>query len=221
LAQALDASLNRLIDERGYGPGARLPTERELAERFQVSRGAIRAALARAEGRGRIVRIMGSGTYLSDTPAAGIERAETPAARDASPQEILEARMMLEPQLAALVVLNANSADMDKIRSAMLGAETAASTDDFEHWDGKFHQAIAEATHNRLVIELCQTLNSARNLAEWGELKRRSVTPERRAAREVEHREIFDALQSRDAERARAASTGHLHKIRGELLGQS
>lgn len=220
LAQTLDEALNRLIDEPGYGPGARLPTERELAERFEVSRGAIRAALARVEGRGRIVRVMGSGTYIADMPVGAAEIPLAPAARDASPQEILEARMMIEPQLAALVVLHANSADMERIKSAMRSAEAAGSIDAFEHWDGKFHQAIAEATHNRLLIDICQTLNSARDLAEWGELKRRGVTPDRRAARETEHREIVNALQARDAERARTACVDHLRKISGELIGR-
>ncbi|MBV7484271.1 FadR/GntR family transcriptional regulator [Bordetella sp. BOR01] len=219
LAQTLDEALNRLIDGPEYSPGARLPTERELAERFEVSRGAIRAALARVEGRGRIVRVMGSGTYIADVPADAVGPAIAPVARDASPQEILEARMMIEPHLAALVVLHANSADMDRIRSAMRSAEAASSLDAFEHWDGKFHQAIAEATHNRLLIDICQTLNSARDLAEWGELKRRSVTPDRRAAREAEHREIVSALQSRDAGRARTACVNHLRKISGELIG--
>src|SRR5690606_29877799 len=108
---------------------------------------------------------------------------------------------------------------MDRIKSAMHSAEAADSIDAFEHWDGKFHQAIAEATHNRLLIDICQTLNSTRDLAEWGELKRRNVTPDRRAAREVEHREILNALQTRDADRARAAFVDHLRKITRELIG--
>ena len=105
-AQALDEALNELIDDPLYGPGARLPTERELSERFGVSRGNIRAALARIEARGRIVRIMGSGTYVADAPVESDEPVIPQVVRDASPQEILEARMLVEPHLVSLVVLH-------------------------------------------------------------------------------------------------------------------
>jgi DNA-binding FadR family transcriptional regulator len=78
---------------------------------------------------------------------------------------------------------------------------------------------LADATHNRLMIEIYRTITLARELAEWGEMKRRSITPERRAAYEREHREIAEALQLRDIARAEAALTGHLVNIRQNLLG--
>jgi DNA-binding FadR family transcriptional regulator len=217
---ALDEALARLMAEPAYGPGARLPTERALAERYNVSRGAIRAALARIEGRGQIVRIMGSGTYVAKPPAnAAADAVHTSGSRDASPQEIMEARMLLEPQMPALVVAHANGADIERIRAAMVAAEQAATLDEFELWDGRFHEAIAQATHNRLIIDIYQTVTSARNLTEWGELKRRNATQERRAEREAEHRALFQALYSRDATKAEAALTEHLKKVSRNLLG--
>jgi DNA-binding FadR family transcriptional regulator len=217
---ALDEALARLMSEPAYGPGARLPTERALAERYNVSRGAIRAALARIEGRGQIVRIMGSGTYVAKPPADAMpDTSPTPGSRDASPQEIMEARMLLEPQMPALVVAHANGADIERIRAAMVAAEQATTLDDFEVWDGRFHEAIAQATHNRLIIDIYQTVTSARNLTEWGELKRRNATKERRAEREAEHRALFEALYARDAVKAEAALTEHLKKVSRNLLG--
>ncbi len=215
-AEALEDALMALIASSDYGPGARLPTERALAERFNVSRGTVRAALARIEGRGNIVRIMGSGTYVADNNSTGMGLA---GSGDASPQEIMEARIMIEPRMPALVVAHANSSDMEKIRQALYESEAAATHEAFEIWDARFHEAIAEATHNRLVMQVYQTITAARNLTEWGELKRRSSTPERRAAREAEHRIIFDALLARDALRAQKAMDEHLGKINYELLG--
>ncbi len=215
-AEALEDALMALIASPDYGPGARLPTERALVERFDVSRGTVRAALARIEGRGDIVRIMGSGTYVADHAAAG----DGPAGGgDASPQEIMESRIVIEPRMLALVVAHANNADMEKIRQALYESEAATTHDAFEIWDARFHEAIAQATHNRLVIQVYQTITAARNLTEWGELKRRSSTPERRAARQVEHRVIFEALLARDAGRAQKAMDEHLGKINYELLG--
>lgn len=214
-AEALEDALMALMASPDYGPGARLPTERALAERFDVSRGTVRAALARIEGRGGIVRIMGSGTYVAEQGAAHAGA----VGGDASPQEIMEARIMIEPRMPALVVAHANSADMDRIRHALHESEAASTHEAFEIWDARFHEAIAEATHNRLVVRVYRTITEARNLTEWGELKRRNSTPERRAAREAEHRIIFEALLARDAERARKAMDEHLGEINYELLG--
>lgn len=225
---ALDAGLAALMQEPAYGPGARLPNERTLAERFQVSRSALRAALARLEGRGRILRIMGSGTYVAQpSQESGAANAAGKSSRppgrapgDASPQEIMQARMLIEPQLPVLVVANANGADLDRIGAAMRSAERAETLEDFEVWDGRFHQAIADATHNRLVIEIYRIVTDARNHAEWGALKRRNATPVRRAQREAEHKAIYAALQSRDADGARRAFDAHLHRVNRNLFGQ-
>jgi len=212
---ALEDALMALIGSKEYAPGDRLPTERALAERYGVTRGAIRAALGRIEGRGRIVRVVGSGTYIAG-PSTAIFSSNQ--ARDASPQEIMEARLLIEPQLPLLVVAHANGADLEEIRIAMEGAEKAKSLDDFEAWDGRFHQAIANATHNSLVIAIYQMVTAARNIAEWGALKRRNATRERRAEREAEHKAIFEALQSRDAAAAQQAFDLHLHKVKRNLL---
>jgi DNA-binding FadR family transcriptional regulator len=215
-AESLEEALLALIESPEYGPGARLPTERRLAEQFNVSRGTVRAALARIEGRGAIVRIMGSGTYVADLDTNAPLLAN---GRDASPQEIMEARMLIEPRLPALIVAHASSRDLEKIRYALTQSEAVETHDEFEAWDARFHEAMADATHNRLVIDIYRVITTARTLTEWGEMKRRSSTPERRALRQMEHREMFDALIARDAEAARQKIEQHLGKINYELLG--
>jgi DNA-binding FadR family transcriptional regulator len=211
----LERALAALISSPEYEPGMRIPTERELAERFNVSRGTVRAALSRMEGRGEIVRIMGSGTYVADRHETDTNPEQV---GDASPQEIMGARLMVEPSMLPLVVLHASKQDLIKIRHALEQSEAASDHDSFERWDAEFHKAIAEATHNRLVVDIYRTVTEARNLTEWGELKRRTSTPERRKAREAEHRKIFDALMTRDAIAAQQAMQQHLMIIRSELL---
>lgn len=218
LMEQLEDRLEQLLARDEYGPGARLPTERALAERFAVSRGAIRSALARFEALGRIVRVMGSGTYVAQADGAEL-LAPVAASQDFSPREIMEARMLIEPRLPSLLVAYANSADMERIRQAMEAAEQARVLEDFEHWDGRFHQAIVEATHNRLLIDVYSRVSAARNQTEWGELKRRNATPERRRLYESEHRAIFEALQLRDARRAEQAFDAHLRSISANLMG--
>jgi DNA-binding FadR family transcriptional regulator len=98
-------------------------------------------------------------------------------------------------------------------------AERAATLDEFELWDAALHDALAHATHNRFVVRVLEMVTAGRQQAEWGKLKNRIVTPERRICYQEEHREIVQALRERDAERARAAIVAHLQHARRNLFG--
>jgi DNA-binding FadR family transcriptional regulator len=200
-----------------YGPGAKLPTERALAEKLNVPRSIVRDALSVLESQKRVVRIIGSGTYVSSEPPAGeTMRAE---AGKVSPSEIMATRMIFEPRLVMLVVANADAADFERMEECNRRAEASDDFIEFERWDAALHQAIAEATHNRLVVSIYGTITASRDLAEWGELKRRSITSERRDVYRTEHREIVAALRARDARRAEAAIAAHLSRVRDNLFG--
>jgi DNA-binding FadR family transcriptional regulator len=89
----------------------------------------------------------------------------------------------------------------------------------FEVWDGALHQAIADATHNTFIKEVFHLMNKVREQGDWGSLKMKSLTPERRNAYELEHRALVNALKDRDEERARRLLMEHLVRIRHNLLG--
>ena len=221
LRGARDSALRFLIEAIGsgrYGPGAKLPPERMLSAQSGLPRHALRDALAVLETEGRIVRMVGSGTYVAGTAARNGGRAVSHA-HDASPAEILEARFLLEPRLAVLAVVNATAADFERMEDWNRRAEATDDIERFEACDTALHQAIAEATHNRLVIALYGAITKARGQAEWGELKQRSLTAERREACGREHRAILAALRARDAARAEAALLDHLRRSRTSLLG--
>jgi DNA-binding FadR family transcriptional regulator len=80
------------------------------------------------------------------------------------------------------------------------------------------HQAIAQATHNSFVIRVLDSINAVREQAEWGRLKQRSLTPERRATYQLEHKRLVDALKKRDGEEARRRLAEHLRQVRRNLL---
>jgi DNA-binding FadR family transcriptional regulator len=211
--------LARLIASGEYQAGGKLPTERALAEQLLVPRGAIRNALAVLESEGQVVRRVGSGTFVqvladTDRPAAAAA-----ASLDVSPAEIMAGRIIFEPKVASLAVVHATTADLDRLDACNSNAERAATFDEFEHWDAALHQAIAEATHNRLITEIFATITRARDHADWGELKRRSLTAERRARYQQEHRAIVGALRARDAGAAEAGLLSHLQGVRLNLLG--
>ncbi|MFC5068963.1 FadR/GntR family transcriptional regulator [Flaviflagellibacter deserti] len=197
-----------------YRPGSKLPTERALSEQLGVPRAAVRDALSVFEAQRKVVRIIGSGTYVAEDASV-----DPPVSGDASPVEIMAARLIFEPRLAMLVVMNATAADFERMEECNRKAEAADDFEEFERWDAALHQAIADATHNRLIIRLYATITSARDQAEWGHLKRRSITAERRDIYRREHREIVSALRARDAKMAEEALTAHLHRVRDNLLG--
>jgi DNA-binding FadR family transcriptional regulator len=200
-----------------YAPGAKLPTERDLAERLGVPRSAVRDALSVFEAQGKVVRIIGSGTYVAkpkSEPASMVA-----GAADISPSEIMAVRLVVEPRMALLVVSNATAADFARFAECNGHAEGADGFEEFERWDAELHQAIAEATHNRLMIGLYETITRARDQAEWGVLKRRSINAERRDQYRADHREIVEALRARDSVAGEAAMTRHLVRVRANLLG--
>jgi DNA-binding FadR family transcriptional regulator len=208
LAGPMDGSL---------GPGGRLPTERELARRFGTPRNAVRRTLALLEAEGAITRHVGRGTFLAGS--AGEDEIQAASVAHTSPGELMEARLRLEPALAELIVTNATPADFERMEACLERAEKAATLDEFELWDAALHEAFAEATHNRFVVRVLAMVTAVRQQAEWGKLKDRIVTSERRIRYQQEHREIVRALKARDADRARAGILTHLQHARRNLFG--
>lgn len=200
-------------------PGAKLPTERELAKRFSVPRNAVRKTLAQLEAEGSITRHVGRGTFLAGRAGGGNDDTAASSVAHTSPAELMEARLRIEPALAELIVTHATAADFERMEMCLEKAEKAATLDEFELWDAALHQAFAEATHNGFVIRVLDMVTAVRQQAEWGKLKDRIVTPERRIRYQEEHREIVRALKERDAERANAAILAHLQHARRNLFG--
>jgi DNA-binding FadR family transcriptional regulator len=200
-----------------FAPGSRLPTERELARRFSLPRNAVRRTLAQLEAEGAITRHVGRGTFLADHAGSGDFPADSAA--HTSPAELMEARLRLEPALAELVVTNATQSDFERMEMCLDKSEKAATLDEFELWDAALHQALAAATHNRFVIRVLDMVTAVRHQSEWGKLKDRIVTPERRLKYQEEHRAIVRALRDRDADRARGYIVAHLQHARRNLFG--
>jgi DNA-binding FadR family transcriptional regulator len=199
-------------------PDGRLPTERELSKRFAVPRNAVRRTLAQLEAEGAITRHVGRGTFLARAAPRKAGEIATDSVSHTSPAELMEARLRIEPALAELIVTNATPADFDRMELCLDKAERATSLDEFELWDAALHQALATATHNRFVTRILDMVAAVREQSEWGKLKDRIVTPERRLRYQEEHRAIVGALKARDAERAREAIVAHLQHARRNLF---
>jgi DNA-binding FadR family transcriptional regulator len=198
----------------------RIPTERALCEQFGIGRSAVRRVLAQLKEAGLITQTVGSGTYVSDNVQGGLPGLAGGAPLlSASPAELMEARMALEPAIVEMVIRNATPADFARMAQCCDRAEQAGTLDEFEHWDGLLHEVIAEAAHNTFISNVFRLMNQARAQGEWGMLKRKSVTPERRAAYQQEHRQLVAALRERDLATALTHTREHLVHVRRNLLG--
>ena len=198
------------------GPGSKLPTERALVEQLSAPRSAVRRALENLEHEGLITRHVGRGTFLTEAVTHKVDGA--PA--DTSPAEIMQVRLLLEPQVAVLAARMATQADLDRITACLDAGGASADFEGFEVWDARLHRAIAEAAHNGLLMNMFDVLNTARALPVWGTLKRRTSSPERRACYHREHTAIVDALRDRDPDGARQAMAAHLQNVSDNLLGR-
>lgn len=219
-AAALRQTILDKLTSRTWRPGQRLPTERALSEAYGLSRSTVRRLLQELKHRRLITQTVGSGTYVAEQVATALDtlqrEGEMPAA---SPAELMAARLVLEPAVVEMVIGNATAADFARMDECNDNAEAATTLEAFERWDGALHEAIADAAHNRFIGNVFRLMNQVRAQGEWGVLKRRSATPERRLEYQREHRALVAALRERDAERARALCLAHLVHVRTNLLG--
>ncbi|WP_448206787.1 FadR/GntR family transcriptional regulator [Azospirillum sp. sgz302134] len=218
--------LQRAIASGLWRPGEQLPTERRLAESLGLARNTVRRALDMLEAEGRIARGVGRGTFLVEMDGpAGLDggaplfpAAIMAAIMNVSPAEVMEARILLEPAVADLAVARATLADFTEMERCLAESEAARTVSEFEHWDGALHRAVIAACRNELLDAFYAVLNRIRDSAEWTLLKQRSLTPERRALYETQHRAIVAALKARDPAAARATIRAHLITVRDALF---
>jgi DNA-binding FadR family transcriptional regulator len=217
---AVEQSLRSLLAEGAqagtFGPGSKLPTERALVEQLAAPRSAIRRALDVLERDGLVIRHVGRGTFLTEAVLQPVEGA--PA--NTSPAEIMQVRLLLEPQVATLAARVATQADLDRITECLDAGGGSEDFEGFEAWDARLHRAIAQAAHNGLLMNMFDVLNTARALPVWGTLKRRTSTPELRRCYHDEHTAIVDALRDRDPAGAGEAMRTHLENVSDNLLGR-
>jgi len=214
-AEDVAADMQRRIQTGEWPDGYRLPPERELAARYGLARNTVRSAMDRIGTD--LIRVVGRGTYVrakgrGSLPGVGSHMG------DASPAEVMEVRLIIEPQAAALAAHRANSDDLSAIEEMLKKSLAAKGIAEFEHWDAALHLSVFRATKNQLLIDYCEAINTARHQPHWHRLKQKSLTDARRAQYDLEHSALVDALKQRDPEKARRLIHQHLIRVRDSLL---
>ena len=204
--------LRRLIGGE-FSPGGRLPAERDLARRLRINRGTLRKALARLEHEGQITRHVGRGTFVSQSSTAPVEIAGA-----ASPVELMDARITLEPAIAGEAALRARPDHLNRLEQYVVRGDEAEDYQSFEEWDVAFHRTIAEATQNPIFIMVMEVMRQMRGQEQWERLKRSSFSPGSCERYRAEHRAILQALERRDQRGAAAAMFGHMRSVRSIIF---
>jgi DNA-binding FadR family transcriptional regulator len=199
----------QLIASGEFRPGERLPAERDLASSLGVSRASVREAIISLEMGGLVEVRVGTGIFVT-SPLA-----QATAARDGGPGpfELLQARRLIEGEIAALAAAKASREDLAALRECVERME--AHVDDFavrEASDREFHLRIAKATGNgslELVVE--GLWNQRAEL--WGRMQRHFHTATLAHETIRDHAAILGAISARDPAGARAAMHRHLTRV--------
>ena len=205
------------LGEASLAESSRLPPERDLCRDLGISRGALRGALAVMEAEGRIWRHVGRGTFLGQKPPAQ-DRNIALLARRTHPEEVMEARLVIEPQIAALAAKRATLDDVQEIERCLMKACGAKDLTTFELWDSAFHRALACAAGNTLLLGLFDAVNSVRERRIWGKLKVASTNRQRIIKYNEQHALCYEAVRDRFPQKAEEAMRGHLEIVRSNLF---
>ncbi len=211
--------LRRIIHLGHYPEGSRLPTERELAAELAIGRGPIRRALAALEAEGQISRHVGQGTFVGSRPAVAHPQPTGPFMNPASPADIMETRLIIEPRLAAMAAARASEEDISYLRLCTTKSEAAETWTAWDRWDATFHRTIALAAHNTMLADFIELINKARRNPYGSRARRAAKGSEWRATLIRQHRDIVDALASRDPQGAAMAMRHHLTYIEEQFFG--
>ena len=216
--------IRNLIVQTPYNAGDRLPPEREIAEMLNVTRTVVREALIMLEIKGLVEVRRGAGIYVLDNAAGegATENADIHHCNDAGPFELLQARQLLESNIAEFAALQATREDITKMRQALQLEErelASSAPGSSESGDMQFHLAIAEATHNSMLVELFrQSWQWRENNPMWTQLHRHLGDTHYRQEWLVDHKRILAALIKKDARAAKLAMWQHLENVKRRLL---
>ena len=213
------ASVRAFIADGGYGPGDRLPPERELVARLGITRTALRRAFEVLEREGLIWRHVGKGTFLAAARPAAAD-AVPRLARQTTPFKMMRARLTIEPALAREAAVNASDEALARLDLANERARAAQTWQDYEVEDDRFHRAVAEAADNLALLAIFDQLNAIRRAVAWGNVTRSTARPAPDHPSFAEHRRIADAIAGRGPDAAEGAMRRHLKSVEARLFGE-
>lgn len=214
LYQSIAAKILSLIESGEFPTGSRLPGERDLAERFGVSRVTIREAEIALEAQGWIAIKTGSGVYVRPRPidAQG-------ALPDVTAFDLTAARTVIEAEAAALAAGRLTDADIEELQILVTAMSDPATTEEMAgEYDRRFHLAIARLSGNPVVEYCIHLIWRMRNELPRVRQVYAHVCHQDDATRTDEHAAILEALKTRDPAASRNAMRNHFQRLFESML---
>ena len=199
--------------------GDRLPTERELAEQFQASRTAVREAMKILAQKGLVEMRPGRGTIVIDGAPEAMQNSiglvmKLQVGEVGGSDNLVEVREIFETEIAALAAARATDEELAAMREAIrVMDESLNDADAYIAADNQFHQALAKATQNSLILILIDSIVNP-----LSEQRKHIFAVEGGPQRgQFHHRRILESIIRRDPESARAAMRAHLQQVREDV----
>ncbi|GAB4281874.1 MAG: transcriptional regulator ExuR [Roseovarius sp.] len=213
-AAEIAALLRRAIASGKYMLHDRLPAERTLAETYGVARGTVREALNRLAREGRVEIRPGSGTYVTQ----GSDDDHRSVIATANPLELMDARFAIEPHACRLAVLHGLRSDFTRLATLCDRMDKSVGQPAaFAEADAEFHRGLAACTRNRLLMWIMDQITSIRDQEEWMLMRELTLNDDIIRTYNVQHRQILNAIRSREPERAATLMKQHLETARLSL----
>ncbi|MDX2368434.1 MAG: FadR/GntR family transcriptional regulator [Colwellia sp.] len=201
--------IETLIDAGDYSPGSRLPPERELAERFEVSRPTIREAIIALEVRGKVEVKSSSGVYVLESLK------QKHAKKQINAFEVTQARALVEGEVAAIAATTITQDELNSLNQTLIDMEAGK---DIEAADEEFHRIISGASRNEAMILSVENLWSLRSSSQEIINDYDTVCSKDSSKTIEEHRAIYLALKSADSTKARSAMHSHFNRLINTLF---
>jgi GntR family transcriptional repressor for pyruvate dehydrogenase complex len=193
--------------------GDQLPAERDLAQRFGVSRTAVREAVKALREKGLVEAYSGRGTFITDGTTQAVRQSLDLMVKIGQPEgstHLAEVRAILEPEIAALAAMRIQEPELSTMREAVTTMDRAFKDPEaYIEADLDFHLALAEGAANPLILSL---LDSIVGLLREQRLRIFKVPggPERG---QIYHKRILDAVERHDSEKSREGMRAHLYQV--------
>jgi len=213
LYRQIAEQLRGLIAGGEFAAGTRLPAERDLARHLGVSRPSVREALIALEVEGWVEVRVGSGIYVQEARRRSGARAARDTGAEWGPLQVMQARALVEAEVAALAARHARKAQLADMGAALerMRDDVAADIEPREG-DEAFHAAIAQSCGNEVLADTVRGYWSARHGPLFTRLGDYFENPASWQAAIAEHTAVLEAIRVRDAEAARLAMQQHLKK---------
>jgi GntR family uxuAB operon transcriptional repressor len=224
LYQEVGGQLRDAIYAGKHQLGERLPPERDIAEQFGVSRSVVREALIMLELEKLVEVRKGSGVYVINCPTElPSDGSATPYDSGFGPFELLQARQLLESEVAAFAATQATKADIVKMRQAIDQERNALEQGIYDDsGDEQFHCLLAQSTQNSVLANMVSEAWQARKQSPmWEAVHLHAKDYSYRWQWLEDHQRILQAVLRRDAKAAKQAMWQHLENVKSKLLAIS